>query len=260
MHMPDITTYRPGTVMSGPATMKAYNPVNAASIGKDIWNFGASAINSIRAHPVQSAIIGGTVAAFAVGAIFTGGADLAAAPEVVGAETGAVAATDVGAAAAGIGDAGAAAADAADASAAAGDAADAGTAVSADTSASTSGIRAALGKLVSPAITAAKWGIIGTGVDIGLSQVSKGIANMSAAVFGTQPSIPYPNPNPFATGPSGSSPNTLGGASTGSVGSSGPSSLLTQMTSGTGLELLLLIGVVFIGYEAMKHSNNSGNK
>ena len=77
------------------------------TFGNDIAGGATRAWNAIPGTPAQKGIIIGSLAALAVGAVFTGGADLAVAPEVVGAEEGAglagfavIPAGDVGATAA----------------------------------------------------------------------------------------------------------------------------------------------------------------
>lgn len=199
----------------------------------------------IAKHPVESAIIGGSLAALGIGAVFTGGADLAAAPEVVAGESAALGGE---AAAAGIGDAAAGASAAAADAAGAGVAADAGAAASDAAATGTESIARSAGGtfingLAKGAATAVKYGLPLGAIGIGAEYLSAGIADVEQSLLtGT---VPYQeNPTQLLGGGSG-----IIGSSQGVTSVSSPGGGI--LSSSLGKILLLVFGGVVL-YEVVK--------
>lgn len=234
---------------------------DAAKLGHDVVSGAEKVGGYVKHHPVQTAVLAGTTAALAAGAVFTGGADLAAAPEVVGAELGGTAAAEgagsVGLAAASVGtDAGAAAADAGVGTGVAADAAATGTSEATSAATDSTGLMTKIARGASTAFkplgkalgTTIRYGLpvagIGEAVNFGLTEASKGISNLNSQVLGVSSPLPYPNLNPLSPGGalSGGGQSSPSGAS--QPGSTGLSSLLSSPIS----KYVILAGGVLIVY------------
>lgn len=203
----------------------------------DVTVGAAKVDHAVLTHPIESIAIGGTIAALAVGAVFTGGADLAAAPEVVGGELAAVSGVD--AASVAVSGADAAAADSA-----------------ATTPGLLSGVARTIGgagsKLINGfakgAAGALKFGLPLGGIGIGLSYLSQGIANTEQSFLnGVSPTSYGPSPLGLVLGQSPT--GTLTSQTTGTTTTGTPTSLF----SSTAFKILLLLGGAFVLYEVVKH-------
>jgi hypothetical protein len=200
--------------------------------------------SQIQKHPLETAVVVGSVAALGIGAFFTAGADLAAAPEVIAGETTALG----GEAAATIGDAAAVTAtDAAGAVGADAAAAEGAAATDAATAGTESVARSAGGTFINGlakgAATAVKYGLPLGAIGIGAEYLSAGIADVEQSLLsGT---VPYQiTPTQLFGGGSGI---------TGQVGSNPQTSTPSSILSSPIVEILLIIFGGFVLYEVVKH-------